>query len=53
MERKQIVLTPEERVELKRFCKVGVHSVRLVNRARITGTEINFQIFGENLSIIL
>jgi hypothetical protein len=35
MERKQIVLTPEERAELKRFCKVGVHSVRLVNRARI------------------
>jgi hypothetical protein len=35
MERKQIILTPEERAELKRFCKSGVHSVRLVNRARI------------------
>ena len=35
MEGKQIVLTPEERAELKRFCKAGVHSVRLVNRARI------------------
>jgi transposase len=35
MERKQIVLTLEERAELKRFCKAGVHSVRLVNRARI------------------
>ena len=35
MERKQIILTPEERAELKRFCKAGVHSIRLVNRARI------------------
>jgi len=35
MERKQIVLTPEERAELKRFCKAGVQSVRLANRARI------------------
>jgi hypothetical protein len=35
MERKQIILTPEERTELKRFCKSGVHNVRLVNRARI------------------
>jgi hypothetical protein len=31
MERKQIILTPEERAKLKRFSKAGVHSVRLVN----------------------
>jgi transposase len=35
MEKKQIILTPEERAELKRFCKSGVHNARLVNRARI------------------
>ena len=35
MERKQIILTVEEQAELKRFIKTGVHSVRLVNRARI------------------
>ena len=35
MERKPIKLTPEERAALKQFCKAGVHSVRLVNRARI------------------
>jgi len=35
MERKRIILTPDKRAELKRFCKAGVHSVRLVNRARI------------------
>jgi len=35
MERKQIILSPDERAELKRFSKAGIHSVRLVNRARI------------------
>ena len=35
MERKQIILTLEERAELKQFCKAGEHNVRLVNRARI------------------
>jgi transposase len=35
MERKQIILTAEERAELKRFCKTGVRNVRPVNRARI------------------
>ena len=35
MERKKIVLTSKERKELEKFCTTGVHSVRLVNRARI------------------
>ena len=35
MERKQIKLSANERTELERFCRTGVHSVRLVNRAKI------------------
>ena len=35
MERKEIVLTVKERKELERFSTTGVHSVRLVNRAKI------------------
>jgi hypothetical protein len=35
MERIPIVLTLEQREELEKFCKSGVHSVRLVKRARI------------------
>ena len=35
MERKKIVLSCKERKELERFCRTGVHSVRLVNRAKI------------------
>ena len=35
MERKHIELTREERKEQEQFTKVGVHSVRLVNRAKI------------------
>jgi len=35
MERTAIKLTPEQRQELEKFCKSGVHSVKLVKRARI------------------
>ena len=35
MIKNQIVLTPDERKHLKQFSKTGVHSVRLVNRAKI------------------
>ena len=35
MERIRIILTPEQRQELEKFCKSGVHSVKLLNRARI------------------
>ena len=35
MERKQIVLTAKKRVELEQFSSRGIHSVRLVNRAKI------------------
>ena len=35
MKRKQIELTPGNRKELERFTKTGIHSVRLVNRAKI------------------
>ena len=35
MERIPIILTSEQRRELEKFCKSGVHSVKLVNRARI------------------
>jgi hypothetical protein len=35
MERKQIKLTVKERTELERFSTTGVHSIRLVNRAKI------------------
>jgi transposase len=35
MERIPIILTAEQRQELEKFCKSGVHSVKLVNRARI------------------
>jgi hypothetical protein len=35
MEKKQIVLSAEARGELERFSTKGVHSVRLVNRAKI------------------
>ena len=35
MERKRIILKVKERVELEQFCTTGVHSVRLVNRAKI------------------
>ena len=35
MERIPIKLTSEQRQELEKFCKSGVHSVKLVNRARI------------------
>jgi len=35
MKKNRIELTAEQRDELERFSKTGVHSVRLVNRARI------------------
>jgi hypothetical protein len=35
MERKHLVLRTKERKELEEFSRKGVHSVRLVNRARI------------------
>jgi hypothetical protein len=35
LERKQIRLTAKERKELERFSTAGVHSVKLVNRAKI------------------
>ena len=35
MKRIPIILTSEQRQELEKFCKSGVHSVKLVNRARI------------------
>jgi hypothetical protein len=35
MERRQIQLTKKERAELERFSTTGVHSIRLVNRAKI------------------
>jgi hypothetical protein len=35
MERKQIKLTVKERAELERFCSMGVHNDRLVDRAKI------------------
>ena len=35
MARTPIVLTTEQRQELEKFCKTGVHSVKLVTRARI------------------
>jgi len=35
MERTPIILTSEQREELEKFCRTGVHSVKLVKRARI------------------
>jgi len=35
MKRKRIRLTVKERAEIEQFCAKGVHSVRLVNRAKI------------------
>jgi hypothetical protein len=35
MKNKQIKLKAKERTELEQFCKKGVHSVRLINRAKI------------------
>ena len=35
MGRNPILLTAEQRQELERFCKTGVHSVKLLIRARI------------------
>jgi AAA+ ATPase superfamily predicted ATPase len=35
MKRTQITLTAEQRQELEKFSKTGVHSVRLVNRAKV------------------
>jgi hypothetical protein len=35
MKKNQITLTPEQRQELETFSKTGVHSVRLVTRAKI------------------
>jgi hypothetical protein len=35
MERNRIVLTAKKRAELEKFSRTGVHSVRLVNRAKI------------------
>jgi transposase len=35
MKRTPIVLTSEQREELEKFCNTGVHSVKLVKRARI------------------
>jgi len=35
MRKNQIVLTLEQRQELEQFSKIGIHSVRLVNRAKI------------------
>ena len=35
MERKFVRLTMKARAEMERFCTTGVHSVRLVNRAKI------------------
>ena len=35
MEKENIELSPEECTELKQFSKKGIHSIRLVNRAKI------------------
>jgi DNA-binding XRE family transcriptional regulator len=35
MKRIPIILTSEQRQELEKFCKTGVHSVKLIKRARI------------------
>jgi transposase len=35
MKKNEIKLTSEQRQELEQFCKKGVHSVKLVNRAKI------------------
>ena len=35
MRKTQIVLTTEQRQELEQFSKTGIHSVRLINRAKI------------------
>ena len=35
MERTPIILTAEERKELEKYCKSGVRSAKLINRARI------------------
>jgi transposase len=35
MKRTVILLTPEQRNELEKFCTLGVHSVKLAKRARI------------------
>lgn len=35
MERSPIILKSDQRKELEKFCKTGVHSVKLVKRARI------------------
>jgi len=35
MERKRICLAAQDRAELERYCKAGVRSVHLVNRAKI------------------
>ena len=35
MKRNPILLTTEQRQELEKFCKTGVHSVKLLTRARI------------------
>jgi hypothetical protein len=35
MRKKPVKLTVKERADLERYCGKGVHSVRLVNRAKI------------------
>ena len=35
MEKKQVMLKKKERAELEKFCRKGVRSARLVNRAKI------------------
>ena len=35
MERSAVILTAEQREEFEKFCNTGVHSVKLVKRARI------------------
>jgi hypothetical protein len=35
MRKESIKLTIKERADMERYCSTGVHSVRLVNRAKI------------------
>jgi len=59
MKKNRILLTSEQRSELERFSKTGVHSARLITRAKIlllldtsvTGTATTFSEISERLDV--
>jgi len=61
MKKNDVKLTPEERKHLEKFSKTGVHSAKLINRARIillldtseSGKAVKFEEIAQRLNVSL